>query len=382
MAKRKKAIPLWLHRPLTVALRSALTPPLAVGLDPARRAAESLGRSWAGAPFNRGRLQRALDHLAFAMPHLSDEARRDLAVRSYGHLFKLGVEFAYTPRLLNDGWSQHLFLTNIADAVRPLLQGRPCILITGHCGNWELIGSAIALLGFPMAAVYRPLDLKPLDAWVRGGRERLGITVVSKFGAVEQLPLELEAGRPPGFVADQNGGDRGVFVPFFGRLASTYKSIGLLALRFNATVLCGCAHRLEPGEPLPADAIVPPGYRPDLPSLRYVVRVDDVFGPDEWNTHPDPLFYLTARYRHTMERMILRRPEQYLWMHRSWRSRPPHERAGKPFPKALREKLERLPWMTAHDLDRVVTQSERESARAASDAAATEAPPDAAPVSV
>ena len=221
MAKRKKPIPLWLQQPITFAIRSALTPPLVMGLDPARRVADSIGHAWASAPFNRKRLQRALDHLAIAFPHMSDDERRDIAIRSYRHLFKLAVEFVYTPRTLNGGWSQHLFLTNISAAVRPLLQGRPCILITGHCGNWELIGSAIALLGFPMAAVYRPLDLKPLDAWVRASRERLGISVVSKFGAVEQLPLELKAGRPPGLVADQNGGDRGVFAPFFGRLAST-----------------------------------------------------------------------------------------------------------------------------------------------------------------
>jgi KDO2-lipid IV(A) lauroyltransferase len=94
--------------------------------------------------------------------------------------------------------------------------------------------------------------------------------------------------------------------------------------------------------------------------MRYAVETTDVFGPEDWATHPDPLFYLTARYRRAIETMVRRAPEQYLWMHRLWRSRPPHERQGKPLPDSMRRKLELLPWMTSADVERVVDRSARD----------------------
>src|SRR6185295_19043495 len=151
---------------------------------------------------------------------------------------------------------------------------------------------------------------------------------------------------PVGFVADQNGGDRGVFVPFFNRLASSYKSIGLLAMRFNATIGCAYARRVPDDKP---------------GTLGYRIECTDVFGPKDWNSHPDPLFYLTARYRRAIETMVRKAPEQYLWMHRIWRSRPRHERSQKPFPAALEEKIRLLPWITDEDVERIKDHSARDA---------------------
>ncbi|QOJ00289.1 MAG: lysophospholipid acyltransferase family protein [Phycisphaeraceae bacterium] len=351
MAKKpKKKLPKPLHAPLAAAIRLAVSLPLALGPTLAGDAASRAGRFYASLPFNRKRLARALDNLAIAMPSRPDHERREIALGSYQHLFRLGAEFAFTPRLINhDGWVNHLRLDHAAPAVRALVSDRPCILITGHVGNWELIGGTIGMLGFPMHAVYRPMDLEPFDRWMRDSRARMGLRLVSKFGAVHDLPDALRAGFPIGLVADQNGGDRGVFVPFFGRLTSTYKSIGLLALQFDATMVCGFARRGTPRPGTPAHA-----------GLGYAVEVVDVFGPEDYRAQPDPLFYLTARYRRAMERMILMAPEQYLWMHRIWRSRPAHERMDKPFPDALKDKLASLPWMTPAGLDAVIDRSERD----------------------
>ncbi|QYU70328.1 DEAD/DEAH box helicase family protein [Leptolyngbya sp. 15MV] len=252
---------------------------------------------------------------------------------------------------LEDAWARRLALDDISPALRTLLACGPVILITGHVGNWELLGTTLALLGFPMHALYRPLDLPPLDRYVRQTRRRQGLEVVDKFGALRQLPELVASGAPIGMVADQNAGDRGLFVPFFGRLASSYKSIGLLAMQFNATVVCGFARRLEPDDPEAARS----------GGLAYRMELVDRFGPGDWSTHPDPLFYLTARWRRAVETMVRRAPEQYLWMHRVWRSRPRHERLGRPFPPALLDKLRALPWMTADGLDRLVDRSARDA---------------------
>jgi Kdo2-lipid IVA lauroyltransferase/acyltransferase len=319
-------------------------------------AARALGRTFATLPFNRKRLARAQDNLAHAFPDWDDARRHDYAVRSYEHLLTLGAELLYTPRLLNeDGWGEHVIVGDgMEHILRTLVECRPCLLITGHCGNWEALGYTVALLGFPLHALYRPLDLPPLDRWVRAARQRRGLILVDKFGALRQLPGLVRRGAPIAFVADQNGGDRGLFVPYFNRLTSTYKSIGLLALQFNATIACGVARRLGPDEP---DSTT----RNASGQLRYRMELYDHFGPEDWAGHPDPLFYLSARYRRAIELMVRRAPEQYLWMHRIWRSRPRHERLNRPFPTQLEEKLRTLPWLTDADIETIKDHSARDA---------------------
>jgi KDO2-lipid IV(A) lauroyltransferase len=336
---------------LYLAIRSVLAGVGSIPLETATAMARGLARTYARLPSSRKRLRRAEGNLKVAFPDWPDDKIREHAERSYEHLFELGVELIQGPRLLtDDAWHLHMDLGEVEPIVRALLEARPVLLITGHCGNWELLGYTVAFLGFPMHAIYRPLDLAPLDRWVRGMRERRGLTLLDKFGVLRRLPPLVGAGVPIGFVADQNGGDRGVFVPFFNRLASTYKSIGLMALQFKTPIVCSIARRL-PFEQ----------RRPGL--LGYRVEVSDMFGPEDWSKHPDPLFYLTARYRRAIETMVRAAPDQYLWMHRIWRSRPLHERLQKPFPKALEEKIRLLPWITDADVEAIKEHS-RADARA------------------
>jgi len=382
MSRKRKKLPTWLHSPLYLAIRAAMVPLGTLDLAESVRVARAGARAFALAPFNRKRVTRACDNLAVAFPGWTREHRMEYAIKSYEHLFTLAVEASVMPRLLNeDGWSRHVRLGNMQDSVRDLLSRgipepgegprRPCVLITGHTGSWELLGYTMALLGFPMHALFRPLDVKPLDRWMRQTRENRGLVLVDKFGATEALPRLMEQGYPVGFVADQNGGDRGLFVPFFDRLASAYKSIGLLALKYEAPIICGQARRLvwehdAIGTPK-ADVLDSPvggevgfGIWRGEP-FRYQIDVIDVIHPNDWVDQPDPLFYVTARYRRAVETMVRRAPEQYLWMHRYWKSRPRHEHLGREMPKAMREKIEKLPWMTQGQLDRILDWTRRDT---------------------
>ncbi len=334
--------------------------------------ARGAARAFAGARVNRKRLTRAIDNLHVAFPDWDVDRRREYAIRSYEHLFALGVESAIMPRLLNeDGWSSHVSLGEMSSSVQELLgrgfpgvgPRRACALITGHTGNWELLGYTMALLGFPMHALFRPLDMKPVDQWMRRTRESRGLVLVDKFGATESLPRLMGQGYPIGFVADQNGGDRGLFVPFFGRLASAYKSIGLLALKYETPIVCGQARRLMKLDEVPgSEAVGRVGFTAfDGEPMRYRIDVVDVIHPEDWAGQSDPVFYITARYRRAIETMVRRAPEQYLWMHRYWKSRPKHEHQGKPIPRGMREKLEGLPWMTQEEMGRIEAWTERDS---------------------
>lgn len=332
------------------ALRTALTPthvfPLPTVLDGARK----LGRAFGGAPLNKKRVRGAMERLEIAMPHMDEDQRRETVLASYEHLAMLASELSVVPRLLTeDAWPEYIELGDLEHVMKRIVSDRPSLLLTAHAGNWEVIGYTMALLGFSAHAIYRPLDLRPADAWVRQTRSRRGLSLLDKFGAMKQIPTLMKEGKSVAFVADQNAGDRGLQVPFLGRLASSYKSIGLTALQYDANIIVGQARRLpiRPGSKAP---------------MRYRIEVADAYGPEDWESQPDPLFYVTARYRRAIEQMIHNAPEQYLWMHRIWKSRPRHERLNKPFPDALRRKLSDLPWMTDEELERIVDRSERDRA--------------------
>lgn len=321
------------------------------GLDRSTRALRPLGAAFVASPLGTKRMKRAVEYLLWSFPDWDEEQARRCAIDSYRTLFALGAEFAMAPRICvtREGGQlpPRVELGATRGAISMLLDGRPAVLITGHCGNWEILGATLASLGVRYAALYRPLNQKPVDNWVRATRMERGLQMIDKFGGGAQVLRHTERLGSVGFVADQNAGAKGVFVPFFGRLASSYKTIGLVAMQRRMPLVCGHAMRLN---------------WPDASEIRYRIEVTDLILPEEWDVQPDPLFYITARYRRAIEAMVRAAPEQYLWMHGAWKTRAPHERKGQPMPKELREKIRSLPWMTDDEYERVVDRSERDAA--------------------
>lgn len=304
----------------------------------------ALGDLYARSRANRRRFAFAVESIRWCFPDLDDAAVRRLARSAWRHMFMLAAEVSVSPDHYRfSRWPGWIDPPDNHDAVRILLR-EPAILVTGHCGNWEVMGAWMGSLGLPINSIYRPLPNRAIDEWVRATRSRLGITLVNKFGAVAQLPEIINAGGHVSFIIDEDAGERGVFVPYFDRLASTHKSAGLLAMRMNLPIVCGGAIR-----------VARPGLDPG--PLRFRIHVTDVIRPDDWRDDPDPLFTISARCRRAIESLIRLAPEQHLWMHKSWRRRPKFERDGRPFPASLRAKIERLPWTTAASLDRIISVS-------------------------
>lgn len=272
---------------------------------------------------------RAIENISRSLPHLPPHEVQRIARASMQHFLQLGVEVMFTTRLIHsDTWADRVRFHDLDAALDLVLSDRPTILVTGHYGNWEVLGYLLALLGMDLAAIARPIDNPLVNDWLLSVREARGMKIITKWGATEPMIELLGRGGTLGFIGDQNAGDKGLFVPFFGRLASAYKSIGLLAIQFDAAVICGYARRTG-GE------------------FGFDIGVSDIIRPEDWKAQPDPLFYLTARYTRAIERMVREAPDQYLWLHRRWKSRPRHERLGQPMPDSLRRKLETLPWMDA-----------------------------------
>jgi KDO2-lipid IV(A) lauroyltransferase len=259
--------------------------------------------------FDKKHRNRALANLRRSFPEMSERQRERLALRSQQELVMLGVEVLFTTRLIHlDTWARHIDLENFREVVRLLLEkDRGLILLTGHYGNWEILGYLLATLGFNTTSVARPLDNPYVNEWLLGVRERQGQRIIAKTGATGEVIDVLSRKGAVGFIADQNAGSKGIFVDFFGRKASTYKSIGLVAMQYDVPVVIGYARR-QGGD-----------------RFRFTVGVQDIIYPKDWQAESDPLRYITQRYTRAIEDMVRAEPGQYLWVHRRWKTRPKGE---------------------------------------------------------
>ncbi|WP_428389506.1 lysophospholipid acyltransferase family protein [Mucisphaera sp.] len=342
MARNKKPNPL-LDRVVYTAARAVSATISCFDPDGNAELAAILGQALA--TIDRKHLIRSSDHLRLAFPDWPEERIHKTARQTFEHLVLLAFEALQTPHVVTQQtWRHRIEPDGLGPGLRVLTSGRPSILVTGHLGNWEVIGYALGLLGFPIAAVARPLDNPLINQWLLGVREKRGMRVINKRDAMHQLQDIIENNGSVAFVADQNAGDRGQFVPFFGRLASHYKSIGMLAMKNRCPIVCGTAWRINN-------------------RFQFRLGVQDIIEPEEWEAQPDPMLYITARYSRAIEAMIRVKPEQYFWMHRRWKSRPRHEKAGKPFPDKLKASLAQLPWMDESSLNAIVTDSETLAAK-------------------
>jgi Kdo2-lipid IVA lauroyltransferase/acyltransferase len=181
-------------------------------------------------------------------------------------------------------------------------RGKGVLLFSGHYGSWELVALMQGFLGMRLALVTRPLDNPELETMLARLRGGSGNTVVHKRRAVREMIKTLHDGGGVAIVIDQDARGDGVFVPFFGVLASTTPTLALLALRTGAAVVPVVSTLEEDGTYRVA-------YEPEIPVVPTGDRDADVLR-------------LTAACTASIERWVRARPEQWLWMHRRWKTRP------------------------------------------------------------
>ncbi|MFH0981007.1 MAG: lysophospholipid acyltransferase family protein [Planctomycetota bacterium] len=253
--------------------------------------------------------ERARQHLRIAYGDALTPSQIDrLALRCLQQQVMWVMEFIFAPRLINEWtWRRYIRLVDMNEALALLLENKGALLLTGHYGNWELAGFLLAVLGFDVVAIMRPLDNVYLNRFLVRTRRRSGLELLYKRGAMAEAESHIRRGAALGFIADQNAGRKGLFVDFFGCKASTYKSIGLLAMALEVPIIVGYARRVGRG-------------------FQYVVGAQRVIHPHEWRDRGDPLGWITQEYTSALEALIRVDPSQYLWIHRRWKSRPKEER--------------------------------------------------------
>ena len=270
------------------------------------RAAEALGAVIGGLGYALGiRRDVVVDQLSRAFPERSDEWVRDTARASFKHLGRETIAMLRMRHLTREEMVSIAGETN-GSQVEHLREnidaGRGAVIATAHFGNWEVAGGSLAARGVPLDVVVVKQANRLFNAEIVRTRERLGMRVIYKRDAPRRALAALREGRAVAFVSDQDARQAGVFVPFFGRPASTPRGPALMAVRTGAPLYVGYAKRLGPG--------------------RYIGAIEHVDVPRNGDVD-DVVEKLTAAFTAKLEELIRENPEQYLWQHRRWKTAPP-----------------------------------------------------------
>lgn len=286
-----------------VLIRSVVCLLQALSLEKAYAVADGL--AWLAYRLDKRHREVARDNLQKSFPGRYAEAELQALVRGvYRHFCRLVVELTHLPRRMHASTWRHYFeLTADRRLLESLLSGRPLMIITGHFGNWEMAGYALGLLGFKTYAVARDLDNVYLDDYLRRFRQSTGQQILSKKGDFDRMQSILDRGGVLATLADQDAGQRGLFVDFFGRPASTHKAMALMCLEQRVPLLVVGVPRVGA-------------------SLHYRVEVGDLILPEEYDRRSDAVRAITQRFTTALEGLVRTAPGQYFWLHRRWKHQP------------------------------------------------------------
>jgi Kdo2-lipid IVA lauroyltransferase/acyltransferase len=283
---------------------AALARGLARGLravSPAR--ALALGERVGDAARIAGLRRRVAEtNLALALPELESARRSAILREHYRELGRVCAEYARLAELVHaPGDSVVARVTGLEHIERARAAGRGVILLTGHFGNFELLG---AWLGrqHPVSFVVKPLSNPGVEAWIAHERAAAGVTCIPIGAGVRLAVRALRENRCIAMLADQDARRHGVFVPFMGRLASTPIGPAALALRTGAALIMGFDRRLADG-------------RHEL-SIDAPIEIEDARAPDA-------AMRLTAAHTLRLETHVRATPEMWFWLHRRWKTSPP-----------------------------------------------------------
>jgi len=251
-------------------------------------------------------------NLEIAMPELQQHEREKLVKGSFESLGRVLGEVSQfhkaTPAKLEHLIEFHIdHLLELYAKVRH--QGRGAIVVTGHIGNWELFVFAFAAIYEPMSYLARPIDNPLIEEMTVRIRSRFGNRPINKTNSVMVASKILREGGILGILADVNAHPKeGVFVPLFGVPACTSTGAALLAIRTNSVIVPMCAVW-------------------DREKNKYVAIHGEIIEPAMTGDRKSDVAETTARFTAEIEKFVRAYPDQWLWIHKRWKTRPPGEKS-------------------------------------------------------
>jgi Kdo2-lipid IVA lauroyltransferase/acyltransferase len=255
-----------------------------------------------------GRLRRVgLQNLALAFPEMPESERRRLLRGEFISLGRQLAEVCIFPRYSRENLSRTIVYDGFENFERAYARGKGVLFLTGHIGAWELSAFAHSLNGHPLSIVMRSLDNPYIDRLLQGYRTMHGNRTVDKDDFVRGLLGAMRAGETVGILMDTNmTPPQGVFVDFFGIPACTASGLARIGLR--------------------TDAAVVPGFTVwDAKQRKYILRFEPAIELIRTADNEADIVANTAKFTQAIEAIIRQYPDQWLWVHRRWKTRPPGE---------------------------------------------------------
>lgn len=287
------------------AARTLLT---GLGLMP-RAAAVAAGIAMARGFYRfSSRLRRTGErNLELAFPELGERERRRILRGAFQNLGRLLGEFSQLNRTTPERLRRFIICEGLENLEAARRRGRGVILFTGHLGAWELSSFALAAFGYPMSFLVRRIDNPKVEALAERTRTRFGNRSIDKRAAARPMLRILREGGTLGLLVDLNTlPHEGLFVDFFGIPASTTASLATLALRTGAAVL----------------PVFVPWHEEQK---RFVLRIDTPLEIESTGDMERDVLELTSQFTSVIEKYVRRFPEQWLWIHKRWNTRPDGE---------------------------------------------------------
>jgi Kdo2-lipid IVA lauroyltransferase/acyltransferase len=285
-----------------------------LGLLP-RRAARFVGASLAAAAYAfRPRLRQAAEfNLQLAFPEMGESERWRIIRGMIRQLGWLAGEFSQFPKYTRDRIERVVILDGNENFVAARGRGKGVLFLTGHISAWELSSFAHAVYGYPLHFLVRPLRNSRVDALVNRYRCLSGNQPIDKNRSARAILKVLGEGGTVGILADVNTIlEEGVFVNFFSIPASTTSGLARIALRTDA-------------------AVVPVFIYWDDKEGKYRLRFEPAVELSRTGDEEQDIRENTARFTRVIEDFVRAHPDQWLWVHKRWKTRPPGENALYPF---------------------------------------------------
>jgi KDO2-lipid IV(A) lauroyltransferase len=247
-------------------------------------------------------------NLSLAFPDSALAWRKRVLRGVYANLARLLGAFSQIPKLTAENISRHVIYDGFENFLEAEQHGKGVLFLTAHFGAWELCPVAHALYGHPLKFLVRPIDNPLVDHLVNRYRSQCGNLVIDKKNAVREIVRALKNNEALGILIDQNTTlDDGIFADFFGIPACTTTSLATLALRTGALVL--------------------PGFLIwDRKLKKHRLRFEAPVEVRRMGDFQTDIATNTQRFNQILEDIIRKYPDQWLWVHRRWKTRPPGEK--------------------------------------------------------
>ena len=253
--------------------------------------------------------ERAVRQMMEALQMPEAEARRTVR-ESFVNLARNVLEILYMPHLNEKNFRKYIEIDHLEILKKALAEKKGVVILTGHIGTWECLSAAFTLNGLPVTAIAKPQPNMQFTEVLNALRDTIHVEIFSR-GTSELLAAAraLKKGKILGFLADQDAGPGGAFLPFLGKTASTPMGPAVFSRKFNSPVV--------------------PAFILRQPNGKHKVVIKDIMRYEDTGDTDKDLFDFTARMTKIVEGIVRENPTQWLWFQKRWNTKPEEQKKGK-----------------------------------------------------